>query len=159
MKFKLNKIQKCAVGLLVLVVSVIVLHNIYMINENNEILVNIKQEVINNKYVDFSKTVNEEWDNIIIVAPYTKKSEIKSKYGIDVNKISDFSIEYIDGKMLIIFCKGKSLKEYIYWPGDVLVKENEKVYGSIKIKKENTKFKAGTFQNNNKIFNLIHLSD
>lgn len=133
------------------------LYNFYKINENDTLRSNIKQEVQKNEYVELSEIVDGDWDNIIIVNPYTDKAEINNKYGIAVNRISDFSVAHRDDRVLIIFCKGKSIQNYIYWSGSIFSSEDEKIYNSIKIKKEDTKFKADKTSDNNTPLNLIHI--
>lgn len=128
-----------------------------MIDDNDKILLDIKQKIQQSKYVDFSKIVDGEWDNIILITPYTSKSEIKDKYGIDANRISDFSIEYREDLVLIIFCNEKSIQDYIYWHGNILITEKEKLYDSIKIKREDAKFKVDKISDNSEVLNLILL--
>jgi len=128
-----------------------------MIDDNDKILLDIKQKIQQSEYVDFSKIVDGEWDNIILITPYTSKSEIKDKYGIDANRISDFSIEYREDLVLIIFCNEKSIQDYIYWHGNILITEKEKLYDSIKIKREDAKFKVDKISDNSEVLNLILL--
>ena len=128
-----------------------------MIDDNDKILLDIKQKIQQSEYVDFSKIVDGEWDNIILITPYTSKSEIKDKYGIDANRISDFSIEYREYLVLIIFCNEKSIQDYIYWHGNILITEKEKLYDSIKIKREDAKFKVDKISDNSEVLNLILL--
>ena len=128
-----------------------------MIDDNDKILLDIKQKIQQSEYVDFSKIVDGEWDNIILITPYTSKSEIKDKYRIAVNRISDFSIEYREDLVLIIFCNEKSIQDYIYWHGNILITEKEKLYDSIKIKREDAKFKVDKISDNSEVLNLILL--
>ena len=128
-----------------------------MIDDNDKILLDIKQKIQQSEYVDFSKIVDGEWDNIILITPYTSKSEIKDKYGIDANRISDFSIEYREDLVLRIFCNEKSIQDYIYWHGNILITEKEKLYDSIKIKREDAKFKVDKISDNSEVLNLILL--
>ena len=145
------------VGLFILIISAIVFYSFYMIDDNDKILLDIKQKIQQSEYVDFSKIVDGEWDNIILITPYTSKSEIKDKYGIDANRISDFSIEYREDLVLIIFCNEKSIQDYIYWHGNILITEKEKLYDSIKIKREDAKFKVDKISDNSEVLNLILL--
>ena len=145
------------VGLFILIILAIVFYSFYMIDDNDKILLDIKQKIQQSEYVDFSKIVDGEWDNIILITPYTSKSEIKDKYGIDANRISDFSIEYREDLVLIIFCNEKSIQDYIYWHGNILITEKEKLYDSIKIKREDAKFKVDKISDNSEVLNLILL--
>ncbi|MEC1177236.1 hypothetical protein P9B03_01965 [Metasolibacillus meyeri] len=153
---KSHKFLKYVIFFLCFTILVVVLYNIYKINESDIILSNIKQEVQQNDYVDFSKVVEGDWDNIILVTPYTDKAKIKNNYGIAVNRISDFSIAYRDDSVLIIFCKGESIQNYIYWLGSVSSSEDEKLYDSLQIKREDAQFKTS---NNNVFLNLIHVKE
>ena len=143
--------------LIILIILAIVFYSFYMIDDNDKILLDIKQKIQQSEYVDFSKIVDGEWDNIILITPYTSKSEIKDKYGIDANRISDFSIEYREDLVLIIFCNEKSIQDYIYWHGNILITEKEKLYDSIKIKREDAKFKVDKISDNREVLNLILL--
>ncbi|WP_432355613.1 hypothetical protein [Sporosarcina sp. A2] len=143
----------------ILTISIVVLYNFYEINENDTIHLNVKQEVQQNKYVDFSKMVDGDWDNIILVTPYTDKAEIKNKFGIAVNRISDFSIAHRDDRVLIVFCKGESIQNYINWIGTFSTSEDEKLYDSIQIKREYAKFKTDNTPNNSTPLNLIHVKE
>lgn len=157
MNLRTHKVWKYMVGLFILIILAIVFYSFYMIDDNDKILLDIKQKIQQSKYVDFSKIVDGEWDNIILITPYTSKSEIKDKYGIDANRISDFSIEYREDLVLIIFCNEKSIQDYIYWHGNILITEKEKLYDSIKIKREDAKFKVDKISDNSEVLNLILL--
>ena len=157
MNLRTHKVWKYMVGLFILIISAIMFYSFYMIDDNDKILLDIKQKIQQSKYVDFSKIVDGEWDNIILITPYTSKSEIKDKYGIDANRISDFSIEYREDLVLIIFCNEKSIQGYIYWHGNILITEKEKLYDSIKIKREDAKFKVDKISDNSEVLNLILL--
>ena len=157
MNLRTHKVWKYMVGLFILIISAIVFYSFYMIDDNDKILLDIKQKIQQSEYVDFSKIVDGEWDNIILITPYTSKSEIKDKYGIDANRISDFSIEYREDLVLIIFCNEKSIQDYIYWHGNILITEKEKLYDSIKIKREDAKFKVDKISDNSEVLNLILL--
>lgn len=138
-----------------LIIAAIASYNIYKIKEDNKIYLNLKQAAQQNETVDFSQVVSGDWDNIIIVNPYADKMEIKNKYGISVNRISDFSVAHRDDRLLIIFCKGKSIQDYIYWFGSVLLGENEKAYDSLQIKREDAKFKTEKNSGSDVFINLI----
>lgn len=157
MNLRTHKVWKYMVGLFILIISAIMFYSFYMIDDNDKILLDIKQKIQQSEYVDFSKIVDGEWDNIILITPYTSKSEIKDKYGIDANRISDFSIEYREDLVLIIFCNEKSIQDYIYWHGNILITEKEKLYDSIKIKREDAKFKVDKISDNSEVLNLILL--
>ena len=157
MNLRTNKVWKYMVGVFILIILAIVFYSFYMIDDNDKILLDIKQKIQQSEYVDFSKIVDGEWDNIILITPYTSKSEIKDKYGIDTNRISDFSIEYREDLVLIIFCNEKSIQDYIYWHGNILITEKEKLYDSIKIKREDAKFKVDKISDNSEVLNLILL--
>ena len=157
MNLRTHKVWKYMVGLFILIILAIVFYSFYMIDDNDKILLDIKQKIQQSEYVDFSKIVDGEWDNIILITPYTSKSEIKDKYGIDANRISDFSIEYREDLVLIIFCNEKSIQDYIYWHGNILITEKEKLYDSIKIKREDAKFKVDKISDNSEALNLILL--
>ena len=157
MNLRTHKVWKYMVGLFILIISAIVFYSFYMIDDNDKILLDMKQKIQQSEYVDFSKIVDGEWDNIILITPYTSKSEIKDKYGIDANRISDFSIEYREDLVLIIFCNEKSIQDYIYWHGNILITEKEKIYDSIKIKREDAKFKVDKISDNSEVLNLILL--
>lgn len=157
MNLRTHKVWKYMVGLFILIISTIMFYSFYMIDDNDKILLDIKQKIQQSKYVDFSKIVDGEWDNIILITPYTSKSEIKDKYGIDANRISDFSIEYREDLVLIIFCNEKSIQDYIYWHGNILITEKEKLYDSIKLKREDAKFKVDKISDNSEVLNLILL--
>ena len=157
MNLRTHKVWKYMVGLFILIISAIMFYSFYMIDDNNKILLDIKQKIQQSKYVDFSKIVDGEWDNIILITPYTSKSEIKDKYGIDANRISDFSIEYREDLVLIIFCNEKSIQDYNYWHGNILITEKEKLYDSIKIKREDANFKVDKISDNSEVLNLILL--
>lgn len=157
MNLRTHKVWKYMVGLFILIISAIMFYSFYMIDDNDKILLDIKQKIQQSKYVDFSKIVDGEWDNIILITPYTSKSEIKDKYGIDANRISDFSIEYREDLVLIIFCNEKSIQDYIYWHGNILITEKEKLYDSIKLKREDAKFKVDKISDNSEVLNLILL--
>lgn len=157
MNLRTHKVWKYMVGLFILIILAIMFYSFYMIDDNDKILLDIKQKIQQSEYVDFSKIVDGEWDNIILITPYTSKSEIKDKYGIDANRISDFSIEYREYLVLIIFCNEKSIQDYIYWHGNILITEKEKLYDSIKIKREDAKFKVDKISDNSEVLNLILL--
>ena len=157
MNLRTHKVWKYMVGLFILIILAIVFYSFYMIDDNDKILLDIKQKIQQSEHVDFSKIVDGEWDNIILITPYTSKSEIKDKYGIDANRISDFSIEYREDLVLIIFCNEKSIQDYIYWHGNILITEKEKLYDSIKIKREDAKFKVDKISDNSEVLNLILL--
>lgn len=157
MNLRTHKVWKYMVGLFILIILAIMFYSFYMIDDNDKILLDIKQKIQQSEYVDFSKIVDGEWDNIILITPYTSKSEIKDKYGIDANRISDFSIEYREDLVLIIFCNEKSIQDYIYWHGNILITEKEKLYDSIKIKREDAKFKVDKISDNSEVLNLILL--
>ena len=157
MNLRTHKVWKYMVGLFILIILAIVFYSFYMIDDNDKILLDIKQKIQQSEYVDFSKIVDGEWDNIILITPYTSKSEIKDKYGIDANRISDFSIEYREDLVLIIFCNEKSIQDYIYWHGNILITEKEKLYDSIKLKREDAKFKVDKISDNSEVLNLILL--
>ncbi|WP_107837953.1 hypothetical protein [Metasolibacillus meyeri] len=156
---KSHKLLKYVIFFLCLAILVVILYNIYKINENDIILSNIKQEVQQKDYVDFSKIVEGDWDNMILVTPYTDKTKIKNSYGIAVNRISDFSIAYREDSVLIIFCKGESIQNYIYWLGSVSSSEDEKLYDSLQIKREDAQFKTDKTSNNNMSLNLLHVKE
>ena len=145
MNLRTHKVWKYMVGLFILIILAIVFYSFYMIDDNDKILLDIKQKIQQSEYVDFSKIVDGEWDNI------------KDKYGIDANRISDFSIEYREDLVLIIFCNEKSIQDYIYWHGNILITEKEKLYDSIKIKREDAKFKVDKISDNSEVLNLILL--
>ena len=157
MNLRTHKVWKYMVGLFILIILAIMFYSFYMIDDNDKILLDIKQKIQQSEYVDFSKIVDGEWDNIILITPYTSKSEIKDKYGIDANRISDFSIESREDLVLIIFCNEKSIQDYIYWHGNILITEKEKLYDSIKIKREDAKFKVDKISDNSEVLNLILL--
>jgi len=155
MNLKPHKLLKYVFFSLTIVIAVVVYYSVYKINEDDTIHSKIKQEVQQDDYVDFGKAVNGDWDNIILVPPYTDKTEIKNSYGISVNRISDFSIAYREDRVLFIFCKGKSIQNYIYWFGSVSLSETEKMYNPLQIKREDSKFKLDKSSSNIEPINLI----
>lgn len=154
MSLKSRKLFKYVFFSLTITIAVVA-YNIYKINENDMIRSKIEKEVQQDEYVDFGKAVNGDWDNIILVTPYTDKTELKNNYGISVNRISDFSIAYRDDRVLILFCKGESIQNYVYWFGSVSLSETEKMYGSLQINREDSKFNIDKSSSNTGPINLI----
>ncbi|MDW0110938.1 hypothetical protein [Sporosarcina aquimarina] len=149
--------MKYVIVLMVLLSSV-VLYNFYKINESHAIHSSVQQEIERNDYVDFSALVEGDWDTIILVTPYTSKAELKEKYGIAVNRISNFSIEYLDDRMLVVFCQGKRIQDYMYWTGRLSLSKGEQLYETTRIKREDAQFKIDETHPASMPLNLIQVN-
>ncbi|WP_297518418.1 hypothetical protein [Flavobacterium sp.] len=62
--------------------------------------------------MNFSNLNNFEWDELLILTPYTKISDVEKKYGLDLSKIIT-SIESNDQINTIVFLKNKKGIEYV----------------------------------------------
>lgn len=147
--------MKYVLLIIITISAAVVFYSFYTLHETDEIRERVQQEVKQNGYVDFSKVVGGDWDSVLIVTPYTDKAELKKKYGIAVNRISDFSIAYLDDRTLLVFCKGKRIQQYSYWFGRISLNGEESLHDLSQLKKNDTKFKT----DNSESFTLIQVDE
>lgn len=81
-------------------------------NISKEIESKILKDFDVKREMNFSTLNNFEWDELLILTPYTKISDVEKKYGLDLSKIIT-SIESNDQINTIVFLKNKKGIEYV----------------------------------------------
>lgn len=100
--------------------------------ESDEILSErIKKEIHKeNNIINFSSLTNFDWDNLIILGPYTSIEDIEKEFDLDLTNINQNGIAYSDHSNLIVFLKKKKSTKIVeiskvFIPQRVLIsKEN-----------------------------------
>ncbi len=68
----------------------------------------IEEEIRTNPgIVDLSKLADFEWDNMLILGPYSEIDKVETELNIDLENIRENGIEYDDRINLMIFLKDK----------------------------------------------------
>lgn len=104
----------------------------------------IKQAVTKGKptVLDLNAITDFEWNEILILTPYTNPKEIENNLGIDLSSIKHSGIQSRDDINLILFLKDKDvvrMVEYPRYPGDFKLKTNWQL-----IPKSRSKFRIVT---------------
>ncbi|MGL5440508.1 MAG: hypothetical protein ACRDA4_09055 [Filifactoraceae bacterium] len=114
-------------------------NSVYLLRESS-IPSEIKTEISKLDSVNFDKLVTGDWNNIVIVSPYTDSSEIRKQYNINFSRIANKSIEYGDNQSLFIFCEGNKAESYFYIQYQVAVIDYSKLPKMRRIERENSIF-------------------
>lgn len=91
----------------------------------------IENEIANHREpINLATLTNFEWDNYLIIGPYSLIENVEKKYKIDLSNISENGIEYSDYYYILVFIKDKKsikiceLKKHGKLNEDKLLKEN-----------------------------------
>lgn len=115
--------------------------SIYLIREI-EIPKDVQTKIWDAEEIDFSQTINGQWDSLIILHPYIDAKTVKQNFNVNLNRLENKSIEYIDGQALFLFCEKNNIETYFYvkypieidyesFPDYERIPRNESVFSSI----------------------------
>ncbi|RTZ01242.1 hypothetical protein EKM02_06830 [Flavobacterium sp. RSP49] len=76
------------------------------------------------KPIDLTKITDFEWDNYIIIGPYSVPEEVGKEYNIDLSNISEY-VTADDSKSLLVFIKNKKSIKICQIKGQVEIRENK----------------------------------
>jgi hypothetical protein len=82
-------------------------NNFFQLSSDKELTEKINEEYLNEKKpIDLTKITDFEWDNYIILYPYSIPAEEGKKYNIDLSNISEYETAD-DSKRILVFIKNK----------------------------------------------------
>ncbi|MGJ0848481.1 hypothetical protein SAMN02745784_02243 [Tissierella praeacuta DSM 18095] len=140
-----------------ILITTLYYNSVYLLRESS-IPHKIKTEISGLSSVNFDELVTGDWNNIVVVSPYTDSSEIKKQYNINFSRIANKSIEYGDGQSLIIFCEENKVESYFYIPYQVAVIDYSKLPKTQRIERENSIFAVERKNNGESITILSYTS-
>lgn len=94
--------------------------------------------------LDLGEIVSGNWNQILLIGPYTEKEDVKKNTGIDVRKIKNYYSDTSE-ETIIVFCKDSEIEKYIL-TSDLNVSfnwdtiHNISSYNLFLISRENAKF-------------------
>jgi len=138
--FKKNKLPVVLVlSFIICILGIVIFlffvdNNYFMMEENEDLIDIIYQCSLNDNEIDFDKIFDEEWDEMIVIEPYSTPKDLYKNF--KWNKINT-SIEYRDDINLIVFLKNKKIISYLNYP---MIKGNFLDYGVFK--RDSARFKV-----------------
>ena len=82
-------------------------NSFFQLNSDKELTYKINSEYLKeNKPIDLTKITDFEWDNYIILTPYSIPEEVEKKYNVDLSNISQYET-VDDSKTILVFIKNK----------------------------------------------------
>ncbi len=108
---------------------------VYLLDESS-----IPYEVTELGSINFDEIVSGEWNNIVIVRPYTPTSEIQEQYDINYQRLSNKTIQYADNQILLIFCDDNKVESYFYLPYQIATIDFDTLPTSLRIERANATF-------------------
>lgn len=86
------------------------------VEESIEISETIKKGILDKEYINIDEIVIEEWDQLLIIGPYTERKEAENESSIRLNLIKNYNMDINDGANLLVFCSDGRVSEYVYLP-------------------------------------------
>ena len=81
--------------------------NFFQLSSDKELTKKINREYLSKKKpIDLTKITDFEWDNYIILFPYSIAEELEKKYNIDLSNMSEYATSD-DSKTTLVFIKNK----------------------------------------------------
>lgn len=109
-----RKITALLVMVFVLLVSSYMYYSkIYLIDESS-IPSEIQDRISKSETIDIGHLIDGEWDTLYIISPYTSIEEVKKEFGVNLDRLRNNSITYIDGQSLFVFCRDRQIQSYFY---------------------------------------------
>lgn len=71
----------------------------------------MKKAILDKEYINIDEIVIEEWDQLLIIGPYTE-----TESSIRLNLIKNYNMDINDGANLLVFCSDGRVSEYVYLP-------------------------------------------
>ena len=100
--------MKKIIGIGILFFSIISCGYLFQLENDKTLTEKVETELhSNNRAVDFEKVADFEWDNLIILGPYSQVEKIEEEKGLNLENIRQNGIEYSDYYDLIVFLKNK----------------------------------------------------
>lgn len=148
----MDKIAKRGVVLSIfLILGILILmryNNSYIkVEESIEILDTIKNNILDKEYINIDEIIIEEWDQLLIIGPYTERKEAENESSIRLNLIKNYNMDINDGANLLVFCSDGRVSEYVYLPRCIAdidlnsFKDNSQTR-TVLLPRNQTKFKA-----------------
>ncbi|KXX70805.1 hypothetical protein [Flammeovirga sp. SJP92] len=82
----------------------------------------LRQEITSGKKtIEFEKLTNFEWENLLILGPYSQIKNIEKELDVDLCEIEHFNVQTRDDVNLIVFMVGRqpvNVIVYPHYPGD-----------------------------------------
>ncbi|WP_035679178.1 hypothetical protein [Flavobacterium limnosediminis] len=93
--------------LLIFIVTLTSCDSFFQLSFDQDLTDRINSEYLKEKKpIDLNKITDFEWDNYIIIGPYSIPEEIGKKYNIDLSNISKYAAAD-DSKLILVFIKNK----------------------------------------------------
>lgn len=117
----MDKMAKRGLGLSIFIILGILIlmrySNSYIkVEESIEISETIKKGILDKEYINIDEIVIEEWDQLLIIGPYTERKEAENESNIRLNVIKNYNMDINDGANLLVFCSDSRVSEYVYLP-------------------------------------------
>jgi len=93
--------------LIILIVTLTSCDSFFQLNFDKDLTDKINSEYLKEKKpIDLDNLTDFEWDNYIIIYPYSIPEEIEKKYKLDLSNLSEY-VAVDDSKLVLVFIKNK----------------------------------------------------
>jgi hypothetical protein len=104
---KKRKKMKKEIILFIFITSLSSCNYFFQLNSDKDLTDKINSEFLKeNKPIDLTKITDFEWDNYIILMPYSSPERVGKKYNLDLSNISKYEA-IDDSKTILVFIKNK----------------------------------------------------
>lgn len=93
--------------LLIFITTLFSCNSFFQLSSDKDLTDKINSEYLKEKKpIDLTKITDFEWDNYIILFPYSIPEEVGKKYNVDLSNISEYETAD-DSKTILVFIKNK----------------------------------------------------
>ena len=93
--------------LLIFIITLSSCNSIFQLGSDKDLTDKINSAYLKDKKpIDLVKITDFEWDNYIILHPYSIPEEVEKKYNVDLSNLSEY-VTYDDSKTILVFIKNK----------------------------------------------------
>ena len=104
---KKRKKMKKEIILFIFITTLSSCNYFFQLNSDKDLTDKINSEFLKeNKPIDLTKITDFEWDNYIILMPYSSPERVEKKYNLDLSNISKYET-IDDSKTILVFIRNK----------------------------------------------------
>lgn len=101
--------------LIILAILILMLYNSYIKTEESLAISEIiERNILEKEYINIDEIVIGEWDQLLIIGPYTEKKKAEKESSIRLNPIKSYNMDINDSANLLVFCYDGKVSKYVY---------------------------------------------
>lgn len=150
----------------VLIIAAVIFHLPFfpILKEDHSIESSIIEEAEANQIVDFSRLITGQWEELLVIGPYTTRKEAEIQSNVKLNNIRTYNMDINDSQILLAFCKENKVVRYTYIKRNVLDFNWQEIItrnssSLLLFSKSDTKFRISSGNKKAKSFVLKHLQN